>query len=415
MLKDLATNSWYGRYIVTLIRSTPMARTIKLQLVLFLLTALSPALMAQESVPDLVRRVKPAVVTIIVYDEKDKVAGSGSGFFVAPDRVVTNQHVVEGAYRAEVKMISGNVYSVKGLLAADGEADIVLLQVDVPATLVNPLIVSRTSPQEGESVVVIGNPLGFLEGSVSTGVVSAVRDIPRVGRLIQITAPISPGSSGSAVVNMRGQVIGMVRGAFEAGQNLNIAVPADRITQLQPGFVRTLAAWATETRGRRRSAAELIFNKGNAYRVIDDCEKALSYFEEAVRIDGDYGTAWFAVGNCNYDLGRYKQAGEAYKQVLRLEPGDANTYNNLGDVYHQQKRYEEAIESYKQAIHFDPSHARAYFNLGVTYGDTGKIEQEIQCYKQAIRLKPDYAAPYHNLGIAYLIYARETQRCNRTV
>lgn len=165
-----------------------MARTIKLQLAFFLLIALSPSLTAQEAVPDLVRRIKPSVVTVIVFDDKGKIAGSGSGFFVTSDRVVTNQHVVEGANRADVKMISGKVYSVKGLIAADGEADIVLLQVDVPANLVNPLVVTRTPPQEGDSVVVIGNPLGFLEGSVSTGVVSAVRTIPRVGRLIQITS-----------------------------------------------------------------------------------------------------------------------------------------------------------------------------------------------------------------------------------
>jgi len=383
-----------------------MPRVTDFHLAFVLLMVLSSSAVAQESLPDLVRRIKPAVVTVIIYDDKGNVAGSGSGFFVGPDRVVTNQHVVQGAYRAEVKMITDRAYPVKGLLAVDGEADIVLLQVDVPANLVTPLIVSRTFPQEGESIVVIGNPLGFLEGSVSTGVVSAVRNIPRLGRLIQITAPVSPGSSGSAVVNMRGQVIGIVRGAFEAGQNLNIAVPGERITQLQPGSVRTLAAWRIEMKGNRRSAAEQIFNKGNEYRAVDNCEKALSYFEQSIRIDHDYATAWFAVGNCNYDLGRYSEAGEAYKQVLRLEPEDAETHNNLGNVYIQLKRYDEALGSFKQSLRFDPNSAMTYSNMAVAYGRLGLHEEEVRLSKQAVRLNPNYATAHHKLARAYVTLER---------
>src|SRR5207248_4620099 len=89
------------------------------------------------------------------------------------------------------------------------------------------LSLERTSPQEGESIVVIGNPFG-LEGSVTNGIVSAVRDIPGFGRIIQITAPISPGSSGSPVVNMQGQVIGVATLQITGGQSVNFAIPSDR-------------------------------------------------------------------------------------------------------------------------------------------------------------------------------------------
>jgi hypothetical protein len=114
-----------------------MVRVIKLKVALILLMALFLPATAKESIPELVRRIKPAVVTVIVYDDKAKVSGSGSGFFVGPDRVITNQHVVEGAYRAEVKTINGKVYPVRGLIAVDGQADIVLLQIDVPAKIMN--------------------------------------------------------------------------------------------------------------------------------------------------------------------------------------------------------------------------------------------------------------------------------------
>jgi S1-C subfamily serine protease len=80
---------------------------------------------------------------------------------------------------------------VKNVLAVDAEADVALLKVDAPPNLVRPLSLDRTSPQEGESIVVIGNPFG-LEGSVTNGIVSAVRDIPGSDRIIQITAPFLP-------------------------------------------------------------------------------------------------------------------------------------------------------------------------------------------------------------------------------
>src|SRR5204863_9460196 len=105
-------------------------------------------------------------------------------------------------------------------------------KIDSPSTYIRPLPLHRTSPQEGESVVVIGSPLG-LEGSVTNGIVSAVRDIPTFGRIIQITAPISSGSSGSPVVNMHGQVIGIATLQITGGQSVNFAIPSERISQLQ--------------------------------------------------------------------------------------------------------------------------------------------------------------------------------------
>src|SRR6195256_6659913 len=201
---------------------------------LFLLAGVVPQVQAQDLLPDLVRRIKPSAVAIETYDVRGEKLSRGSGFFIDIDRVVTNRHVIENAYRVEVHSSNGSIYPVKGVLAVDAEGDIALLKVEAPANLVRPLSLERTSPQEGESVVVIGNPFG-LEGSVTNGIVSAVRDIPGFGRIIQITAPISPGSSGSPVVNMHGQVIGVATLQITGGQSINFAIPSERISQLQSG------------------------------------------------------------------------------------------------------------------------------------------------------------------------------------
>jgi len=136
--------------------------------VVFLLAPL--AINSQDQLPELVRRIKPSAVAIETFDARGEKLSRGSGFFVGLDRVVTNRHVIEGAYRAEIHLNSGNSFQVRSVLAVDAEGDLALLKAEVPPGLIRPLSLDRTSPQEGESVVVIGNPFG-LEGSVTNGIV----------------------------------------------------------------------------------------------------------------------------------------------------------------------------------------------------------------------------------------------------
>ena len=213
---------------------------------------------AQDLLPELVRRIKPSAVAIETFDVRGEKLSRGSGFFIDTDRVVTNRHVIEGAFRAEVHSSTGNNYPVKGVLAVDAEGDIAILLVETPPNQVRPLSLDRTSPQEGESVVVIGNPFG-LEGSVTNGIVSAVRDIPTFGRIIQITAPISPGSSGSPVVNMQGQVIGVATLQITGGQSVNFAIPSERISQLQIGPLTSLSDLCGGNRQEQARAGGAVF------------------------------------------------------------------------------------------------------------------------------------------------------------
>ena len=209
---------------------------------------------AQDLLPELVRRIKPSAVAIETFDARDNKLTRGSGFFIETDRIVTNRHVLEGAYRAEIHSSTGAIFPVRGVLAVDAEGDIAVLKIDSPSTYIRPLPLDRTSPQEGESVVVIGNPLG-LEGSVTNGIVSAVRDIPTFGRIIQITAPISSGSSGSPVVNMHGQVIGIATLQITGGQSVNFAIPSERITQLAISAPMSLSELVVASGRNKRAKA----------------------------------------------------------------------------------------------------------------------------------------------------------------
>jgi Tfp pilus assembly protein PilF len=290
---------------------------------------------------------------------------------------------------------------VKGVLAVDAEGDIALLKIDVPANQIRPLQLDKTSPQEGESVVVIGNPLG-LEGSVTNGIVSAVRDIPTFGRIIQITAPISSGSSGSPVVNMQGQVIGIATLQITGGQSVNFAIPSERISQLQVTTMTSLSELVAMSGRNKRAKAVQFFRDGLSFLSKDDCEKALPYFEKAVDSDSNYAEAWAQAGFCNEKLGKHAEALEASKKAVSLRPS-AESYFNIGLASFYLKQYKEAAEAYRQSIKLDPYNAAdAYYALGLVYRDWSKPEDEIQAYKQAIRLRPDYTVAYERLGSRYL-------------
>src|SRR6476659_3788742 len=115
--------------------------------------------LAQDFLPELVKRVKPSAVAIETFDSRGNTLSRGSGFFIAADRIITNRHVIERSTRVDVHLVDGKKLPVRGVLAVDGEGDLALLQVDVPKPAVPPLPVVSTVPQEGESIVVVGNPI----------------------------------------------------------------------------------------------------------------------------------------------------------------------------------------------------------------------------------------------------------------
>lgn len=374
---------------------------------LFLCLLAAPSVPAQDELPELVRRIKPSAVAIETFDARGEKLSRGSGFFIDRDRVVTNRHVIDGAFRAEIHTISGANYPVKNVLAVDAEADIALLKVEAPPNVVRPLSLDRTSPQEGESVVVIGNPFG-LEGSVTNGIVSAVRDIPGFGRIIQITAPISPGSSGSPVVNMQGQVIGVATLQITGGQSVNFAIPSERIAQLdrtaqtQTGPTLSLSELVAATSRNKRARAVELFRDGLSFLSKDDCQRALPYFQKATDADSGYAEAWAQTGFCQEKLGRHSEAIEASKKAVSIRPS-AESYFNLGLANFYLKQYRESEQAYRQAIKLDPYNAAdAYYALGLTYRDWGQFDDEVASYKHAIRLRPDYASAYDRLGQRYL-------------
>jgi hypothetical protein len=155
---------------------------------------------------------------------------TGSGFAVnSSGLIATNYHVIEGGETIELKTSSGETFTRVEVVNADARRDLALLQITT--TGLDALPFSEVdSIGVGDDVYAMGNPLG-LEATFSSGIVSALRVMDGV-QILQITAPISSGSSGGPVVNGQGQVVGVSTAVMESGQNLNFAVPSKYVQGL---------------------------------------------------------------------------------------------------------------------------------------------------------------------------------------
>lgn len=340
-----------------------------LRLVPLVLVLLSAVAHAQESLPTLVKRVKPAVVAIATYDASGEALVTGSGFFLRPGQVVTNLHVIRGAVRAEIKTLDGKgkVFPVNGTLALDEEGDLALLSVDTPSERPRSTELASELPDEGEPIFVIGNPLK-LEGSVSDGIVSAVREVPNSYRIIQITAPISHGNSGSPVFNLKGQVLGVVTIKVTNGQNINLAIAAARVAELKVGKLQSLSELALKGKG---DVAESLYKSGLDSLWLGNYDNALGYFENAANKNPRRAETWVQVGYCRVKQGKAQEAIRAYQQALQLKPNDADIHNKLGDAYYYSGKLREAIEAYTEAARLRPDNAETFYNLAIAYSESG--------------------------------------------
>lgn len=347
-------------------RISPLQFVVALGLIAYFFQA-TPA---QETLPELVRRVKPAIVAIVTYDAKGDAMTTGSGFFIRPGQVVTNLHVIRGASRTDVKTLDGKgrVYEVAGLLAADEEGDLALMRVNMSPERPRSSELAVTLPEEGETVFVIGNPLK-LEGSVTSGIVSAVREVPGVGKIIQTTAAISHGNSGSPIFNLKGQVVGVITLKVTNGQNISLAIGSERVRDLKPGPLRSLSE--LPAKDKLGDIGEALYRTGLDSLWLGNYDHAVGYFENAVNRNPKRVDAWIQVGYCKVKQGKNQEAIKAYQQALQLKPSSEEVLNKLGDAYYYAGRLPEAIESYKEAARLHPEKAEAFYNLALVYFESG--------------------------------------------
>jgi len=382
----------------------------------------------------LIKSVEKSVVGILTFGAQGEALSQGTGFFIsAGGRIITNRHVLVGAARAEAKMVTGQICRIRGIVAESIDTDAIALDLENPPQDLIPLQFSDRMPERGERIFVIGNPLG-LELTVSDGIVSACRDVTGYGQMVQFTAPTSPGSSGSPVVNLDGQVIGIVTAQRPQGQNLNFAIPAQRISRLmQSKSSGNLLHQFSEN----LETAEVLYSTGESYYAARDYEKALDCYQKAIQMNPSFEEAYFGLGTACLELDLYSEAVDAFIQLLRINPHYICAHKGLGLAYLMMDDIEEAIDVYTKAIVLVPDDfefrrnlalayrqlgpasfgraAEAYlkaaslkpddtsfqFEVGMACEEMGQHKEAIMLFRKAIRIDPDFAEGYQGLGFVY--------------
>lgn len=382
------------------------------------------ALAAQaKTATELFEAVSPSIVVVRGMDAAGKPNSLGSGVVIANDVVVTNCHVVNKSSRLAVSY-RGGLYAAT-LRHSDHNRDVCSLNVTGMVAPVATL--GSTQPLKvGQKVYAIGAPKG-LDLTLSEGIISSLREV-EAGRYLQISAPISPGSSGGGLFDEEGRLIGLPTFYLAEGQQLNFAVPVEWVKALPqrhakanlkpnvqpslawfnkgielenkedwPGLLKHMQTWIQVY----PQDAAAWYGLGVAYHQSGQSVKAIEAFQQALRTNPEDTKAWTNLGVAYNQLGQTAKAIEAFQQVLRINPEDAHAWNNIGVAYRESGQTAKVIEAYQQALRINPEYASAWYNLGGAYAQSGQSTKAIEAFQQALRIKPEDADAWHNLAVTY--------------
>jgi hypothetical protein len=359
----------------------------RMQFFLLMIVLLFAVVVHAKTASEVFDAVSSSIVVIHTYDANGKCVKLGSGVIVASDEIATNCHVIKDGTKIQV-MHLGREYPAT-LRHGDWDRDVCTLTV---TGIKAPAVVSGSTRRlkVGARVYAIGAPQG-LELTLSEGIISSVRPVDG-GQYLQITAPISPGSSGGGLFDEEGRLIGLPTFYLSEGQQLNFAVPVEWIWELP------------KRHGEERNAEQITttdwINKASALIEKRDWSGLVAHSLRWTKAHPRDVAPWCLLAVACERTGQRAKQIEACRQVVRLDPEAAGFWCALGIAYADSGQYGKAIEALKQALRINPEDADAWYTLGNSYARSS-IAKAIEAYQQALRINPEYVDAWFNLGICY--------------
>jgi len=317
----------------------------------FLLLAVAAGLLwlplparAQEITPaQLYERVSAGVVSIVTQDEAGKT-WIASGSVVDPSGViVTSYHVVSGKRHVHVKLPDGSKALMTQVIGYDVLKDIVVFTIDASGLTALPLGDSD-GLKIGETVYVVGNPQG-MEKTLTDGLVST-RQAEFGSKWIMFSAAVGPGSSGSPLVNQRGEVVGVVSSQGVEGMRLSRAA---EINQIKPMLASKERIAATAFLNPAARPMKELLSKGLQAFAEGKAQEAINYLEQ-VKDDADSLQALVFLGASYLEVGDYGQAIEYLKMSQEHFPEEPLVYRYLGSAYMATGTHRNAVSNFQKFI-----------------------------------------------------------------
>jgi Trypsin-like peptidase domain len=345
----------------------------------------------RKDIPTIAKAAKGAIVTIVMA-ANDKPLAMGTGFLVSPDGViVTNYHVIKTGNVAVVKFPDGTALPVDGVLASDKVRDLAVIKIH-GKTFRSLTLGNSDRVQIGEHVVAIGNPLG-LEQTVSDGIVSGRRTVEKEGgKFLQITAPITHGSSGGPLFNMMGEVIGITTLVYEGAGNLNFAIPVNDAKLLlheQSATLRDLPNEPDESQGAEVPKTPKAKTHQEDPRDQHWCTiRAEKYFQYSV-LDYSHVKYAFKAGYSSHaDMEKYKCYVEI---VLDYGSGHNSSTKDSSSFFFGQRYYIEDATS--------EGSGGPLFGYLYSFGEYGGTGIEGNCHILSINCRAQ--VEFHELALKY--------------
>ena len=382
--------------------------------------------------PDkIAERAIPSVVLIKTQ------TGLGTGFVVSSDGLVaTNLHVIGSARQATVVLADGREYKDIEVIQYDEIHDLLLLRV-AAKNLPSLTLGDSAKVKVGERVVAIGHPLG-LGNTVSDGLVSAVRKISPKLTVLQVSAPISQGSSGGPLFNEAGEVIGISTLIVTQGQNLNFGMPVNQLkAMIRPGKGTPLASWKAPERKTQRKLLN------HAVGLLDGCsmehqQEIQETIEQAIKVgvplynDGNHEACYRVYAAAALDMNRKLVACHGPKRVLLdgVERADIlsnwpdkawvmrDSFDSLLDVMQRASKQTRNTESGQAASSLPPRNVPQHGSALLE----GCTNEQIKYVANALVDAINVGAPLYNKGnieACYRVYegavydiSRNAAACN---
>ncbi|QQS36907.1 MAG: trypsin-like peptidase domain-containing protein [Ignavibacteriales bacterium] len=360
-----------------------------------------------------------SLVVLYGYDYDNTIIKQGSGVILNDKcHIITNYHLVNGCYRIELKH-KDIFYPLKGILGIDVKKDIAVLETSIKNSP-KIKIGSAKRIQIGQRIYAIGSPLGF-ENTISEGIVSGFREFEGTGiNHLQITASISHGSSGGAIVNQSGELLGISSSSASGGQNLNFAIPINIVLDLYKEWVKRknkgldfllkvenlilnekfyeAIEYVTMFLSNHHNDWEIYTKSGYLKSMVKDYEGAILDFNVSIRLNpNDYDT-FLKRAACKFALNDNLGTIQDLNKAIDLNPNVFLAYETRAMAKADRNDFIGAINDYSKAISINPKESRIYQNRGIAKLRLEKYHAALEDFNLALELDKTNPAIYLSRG-----------------